>query len=58
MECFLASELKLGLRLSRQWQEHPTLDILGIRVGHAEAKAVDGGGENWRGRGRESDKER
>ena len=38
MKLFPAAERKLGLRLSRQWWEQPTLDILGIRVEHAEAE--------------------
>ena len=31
----LAVERKPGLRLSRQWLEQPSLDIIEIRVGHA-----------------------
>ena len=38
MEFCLAAERNPGLRLSRQWWEQPTLDILGIRVEHAEAE--------------------
>ena len=34
----LAEEQNPGLRLPRRWQEHPTLDILGIREGHAAAE--------------------
>ena len=35
MELCLALERNPGLQLSRRWWEHPTLDILGIRVGNA-----------------------
>ena len=38
MDFFLAAERNLGLHLSRKWWEQPTLDILGIRVEHAEAE--------------------
>ena len=38
MEFCLVGERKPVLRLSRRWWEQPALDILGIRVGHAEAK--------------------
>ena len=38
MDLCLAAEQKSGLRLSRRWWEHPALDILGMRAGHAEAE--------------------
>ena len=36
------AERNTGLRLYRRWWEHPALDILGMRAGHAEAEV---GGE-------------
>ena len=49
MDLCLAAERNLGLHLSRRWWEQPALDILGIRVRHAEEE----GGGGIRGRGRE-----
>ena len=53
MEFSLTADQKPGLRLSRIWWEQPTLDILGIMVGHAAAEGrggdrdviIGGGGE-------------
>ena len=42
MDLCLAAEQKLGMRLSMRWSEQPTLNILGIRAGHASAE----GGED------------
>ena len=41
MDLCLAADRKPGLKLSRRWWEQPTMDILGIRVEHAESE-VDG----------------
>ena len=38
----LAAEYKPGLCLSRRWWEHPDLDIMGIRAGHAEEDGGNG----------------
>ena len=46
MDLCLEAERKLGLRLSRQCWEHPTLDILGIRAVQAEKEG--GGGDRYR----------
>ena len=40
MDLCLAADRKPGLHLSRRWWEHPDLDILGTRSGHA---SVEGG---------------
>ena len=40
----LAAEQKPGMRLSRQWWEKPTLDILWIIVEHAAAEVGTGTG--------------
>ena len=36
MDLCLAAERRPGIRLSWRWLEHPTIDILGIRVAHTE----------------------
>ena len=41
MDLWLAAERNPGMRLSKQWWEHPVLDILGIRAGR---EAAEGGG--------------
>ena len=51
MDLCLAAERKPGMSLYRQWWEHPTLDILGIREGHAAAEE----GRRW---GRKNQRER
>ena len=38
MDLCLLEEQNPGMRLSRRWWEQPTLDILGIRAGHAAAE--------------------
>ena len=51
----LSAEQNPGLRLSRQWWDHPALDILGIIVGDAEEE--EGGAEESEGYGeREGEK--
>ena len=53
IDLWLVVEWKPGMHLYRRWWEQPTLDILGIRVGHA---SEEGKGRDWegivRGRGR------
>ena len=44
MDFFLASERNPGLKISRRWLEKPSLDILGIREGHAAAEGGWGRG--------------
>ena len=44
MDLCLAAERRMGMRLSRQWWDQPTLDITGIRAGQSDTE----GGEEAR----------
>ena len=52
MDLCLVAEQDPGLRLSREWWEQPTLNILRIRAGHAAAEGrEDTGTEESEGEG-------
>ena len=46
MDLCPAAERKPGLRLIRRWWEHPTLEIMGIKSGHATAEGGRRQGRN------------
>ena len=44
MDLYLEAQRNTGLRLPRRWWDHPALDILVIRAGHASEEGEGGGG--------------